>query len=105
MKKQNSILITGASSGIGKKLAEDLASPEAKMCLMGRNKQRLNEIRERCTSLGAEVEVHSIDLSDKKTNLSEILNKRYSFIASFIKSIFFNFFTDAGKAFSYFAIP
>ena len=79
MNKPNSILITGASSGIGKKLAELLAHSNAKMCLMGRNKDRLKEIADICSSLGAVVVLHSIDLSDKTSVEKAVLdfNKKF----------------------------
>lgn len=64
--KTSSFLITGASSGIGKKLAELLASPGVNLCLMGRDQARLDEIKQLCETKGAFVQAHSVDITDEK---------------------------------------
>lgn len=50
---RTNILITGASSGIGARLAEAYASPETHLTLLGRDEERLAKTAERCASLGA----------------------------------------------------
>lgn len=60
-----SILITGASSGIGAGLAEHYATPGVTLILTARNEQRLNEVRGRCEARGAKVITGSIDVRDK----------------------------------------
>ena len=56
MKKEfNAILITGASSGLGKQLAIDYAKPNITLYLSGRNEKRLLETYKICKSKGAKV--------------------------------------------------
>ena len=60
----SSILITGASSGIGAELARQLAAPGVRLVLMARRAARLDATRRDCEALGAEVEVVTIDVKD-----------------------------------------
>ncbi len=58
------ILITGASAGIGAAAAEDMAGLGCKLALVARNLERLKEVAQKCTKLGAaDVFVASHDLS------------------------------------------
>ena len=59
-----SILITGASSGIGRSLAIAYAKPGIHLALSGRDQQRLNEAAEQCRVCGAETSVEMIDVTD-----------------------------------------
>ncbi|MDA1088881.1 MAG: SDR family NAD(P)-dependent oxidoreductase [Proteobacteria bacterium] len=59
------ILITGASSGIGEALARDYAGPGRFLALCGRDKGRLNDIAKACRGFGAEVEAKAIDVADR----------------------------------------
>jgi len=61
-----SILITGASSGIGRALALNYASPGVRLVLSGRDEGRLQAAADECRSLGAEVTMHIIDVRDKE---------------------------------------
>ena len=65
-KKQTSILITGASSGIGAALAEEYASPGIKLVLIGRNTRRLKMTEDICRRLGATVFISVLDVTDEK---------------------------------------
>jgi dehydrogenase/reductase SDR family member 7B len=56
--------ITGASSGIGKEVALELASIGAKLILSAREQNKLQEVAEKCRSLGAEAAVLPFDLLD-----------------------------------------
>ena len=47
------VLITGASSGIGAALAREFARRKANLVLLARNHARLETVREACTKLGA----------------------------------------------------
>ncbi len=59
-----SILITGASSGIGRALALNYAAPGVRLVLSGRNESRLKSAAEECRNLGAEVATRVIDVRD-----------------------------------------
>jgi len=61
----SSILITGASSGIGEALARDYAGPGRFLALSGRDKSRLNDVAKACRGFGAEVEATVIDVADR----------------------------------------
>jgi short-subunit dehydrogenase len=62
-----SILITGASSGIGRALAEFYAMPNVTLFLTGRNAARLDEVVAVCKSKGAEAFSAVIEIGDVKT--------------------------------------
>ena len=65
--KISNILITGASSGIGEALALHYAKNDAKnLFISGRNKQRLQEVCQKCQELGANVYPKIIDVADKE---------------------------------------
>jgi short-subunit dehydrogenase len=57
------ILITGASSGIGAGLARDYAVPGNRLVLWGRNEDRLNATAEQCRQRGALLETACFDLT------------------------------------------
>jgi len=58
------ILITGASSGIGAALAEMYAGQGAHLFLHGRNAERLSAVAERARGRGASCDTHCGDVSD-----------------------------------------
>ncbi len=60
-----SILITGASSGIGAALAEAHAAPGVHLALTGRDQTRLEAIVAVCRSRGAEAMGQVIDVADR----------------------------------------
>lgn len=60
------ILITGASSGIGAALAEGYAASNVTLILIGRNETRLREVATRCEAKGARVMTQSIDVREKE---------------------------------------
>ena len=67
------ILITGASSGIGAGLAEGYAKPGVTLYLVARNAQRLEEVAAQCRTRGAHVHIASIDVRDKAAMAAWIL--------------------------------
>ncbi len=81
MKK--TVLITGATSGIGKATAQILAKNNYKVILCGRRKDRLEELQK---ELSAFTEVHSLtfDVRDKE----EVLKKLELCQAIFLQSTF-----------------
>ncbi len=64
MEPLKSIIITGASSGIGKALAIKYASTNVKLFLCSRNFEKLMIVHDLCQNLGAIVESISLDLTD-----------------------------------------
>ncbi|MGE0736501.1 MAG: SDR family NAD(P)-dependent oxidoreductase [Alphaproteobacteria bacterium] len=64
MRDPRSILITGASSGIGEALARDYAAPGIFLALTGRDRARLDAVAAACRDKGAEVEAGLIDVAD-----------------------------------------
>lgn len=60
-----SIVITGASAGLGAALACGYAAPGRVLGLTGRNKERLEAVAERCRDLGATVQTGQLDVTDR----------------------------------------
>lgn len=57
-----SILITGASSGIGAALARGYAAPGVHLALTGRHRRRLEEVAAHCREAGAEVRTRQLNV-------------------------------------------
>lgn len=69
------IVITGASDGIGKQVALKLASQNVSLALVARNEERLNYIKEECLKLGSsKVETYVCDIS-KKDEVKQTVSK------------------------------
>jgi len=62
----HSILITGASSGIGAALARHYARPGVHLALGGRDPGRLATIAAECRHAGANVREQSVDVTDRR---------------------------------------
>lgn len=66
MKRPRNILISGASSGLGKALALAYAHGGVHLYLTGRNQKRLVEVKKMCEHKGASVDEKCIDVTDGK---------------------------------------
>ena len=64
MAPYNAALITGASSGIGRALALELAGPGVTLHLAGRDAARLEAAAEHCRARGAVVHTNVLDVTD-----------------------------------------
>ena len=62
--KNKVIVITGASSGIGRALAITLAPQAPKLVLVARDRERLRLVADHCESLGAETLAVATDITD-----------------------------------------
>lgn len=61
-----SILITGASSGIGEALARHYAGPDVVLALTGRDSTRLAAVSDACRAAGAEVLAQTVAVTDRE---------------------------------------
>ncbi len=60
----STVLITGASNGIGAALAQRYAAPNVHLGLIGRDPLRMQHIADDCQARGASVEVGLLDVTD-----------------------------------------
>jgi short-subunit dehydrogenase len=65
VKQFRSIVLTGASSGIGAALARDYAVAGVRLALVGRDGRRLSDVADACRRRGAEVEAATIDVTER----------------------------------------
>lgn len=65
------ILITGASSGIGRDMARALCNNENELVLVARDEAKLRDVKEELEKTGCKIETISMDLS-KEENCVEI---------------------------------
>lgn len=69
------VLVTGASSGIGKDIAIHAAESGANLILVARNTEQLQAVKQQCLAVGSEYSNHfylSIDLSDEQAILDGV---------------------------------
>ncbi|MBM3568702.1 MAG: SDR family NAD(P)-dependent oxidoreductase [Alphaproteobacteria bacterium] len=67
MRDPRSILITGASSGIGEALALHYAAPGSELTLTGRDNERLEAVAAACRAKGAEVLTAPIAVTERES--------------------------------------
>lgn len=73
------ILITGASDGIGKSVAIKLSEQKDNLILFGRDEAKLEAVKTACEAKGAKVEVYAFDLTDndkRRSVVDEIMSKQ-----------------------------
>ena len=58
------VMITGASAGVGRALAERLAAPQLKIGMIARDRQRLEQARDAVREKGGEALVFPLDVAD-----------------------------------------
>lgn len=61
---EETIVITGASSGIGREIALRLSAPGRRIWMIGRDQERLEEVAAQSRSMGATVTTAALDLTD-----------------------------------------
>jgi short-subunit dehydrogenase len=66
------ILITGASSGIGRALALRYAAKDRRLALFGRDIGRLEAVAGECRILGADVSTDAVDVRDRNEMMARI---------------------------------
>ena len=76
MPQFGSVLLTGASSGIGRALAEACAAPGVSLHLSGRDAQRLDAVAASCRARGATVRTQVIDVRDAAAMASWVAGRR-----------------------------
>ena len=62
------ILITGASSGIGRALAQYYSNQDVNLFLCGRNSQALNNIKTSCSEKKANIYIKVLDVTDRNSS-------------------------------------
>ncbi|WP_149891569.1 SDR family NAD(P)-dependent oxidoreductase [Roseibium aestuarii] len=67
------ILLTGASGGIGEALAREVAGPGRCLILLARDRARLERLAAELKARGAETEIHPVDLRETD-RLAEVLS-------------------------------
>jgi short-subunit dehydrogenase len=60
------VVLTGASDGIGAEIARQLAPEGARLVLAARNEEKLNEVAFRCQKAGAEILVVPTDVAEQR---------------------------------------
>lgn len=72
------IIITGASDGIGKSIALKLSKQNNNLILFGRNEERLQSVKTACEANGSKVETYIFDLNDndkRRSVVDDIMSK------------------------------
>jgi len=65
--KNSRIIVTGASSGIGRAVSLQLAREGAKLLVVARRQDRLNQLAEEAAAVNGRIEILSGDITDEQT--------------------------------------
>ena len=86
--REKTVIVTGASSGIGKAAALQLAAEGAWLALAARNVQRLDKLAVECQQLGGKAIAIPTDVSDENQcrKLIRLTNETYGHIAMIINN-------------------
>ncbi len=74
MKNNHSVLITGASSGIGEALAYAYAGKNSTIGLVARRGDILDKVAEKCRAAGSEVYTYPVDITDESEVIHAVQN-------------------------------
>jgi len=73
--KDKTVVVTGASDGIGREVSLKLAKEGVALALIARNEEKLNEVKNKCLELGSpKTEGYICDISDNE-KVKETVNK------------------------------
>lgn len=86
--KNQVVVITGAGSGIGRSLALQLAAQQAKLCLVGRNLYKLEEVAQLAQKTSPQVSIYQFDISEDEDikTLKELTEKDFGDIDLLVHS-------------------
>jgi len=95
--KNKTILVTGASSGIGKAIATECSKMGANVVITARNEERLNETLSQMDSIGHSVIVADLNKEDDRLRLAEQSPKLDGLVhcAGIVKTMLFQFIDAA----------
>ncbi len=93
------IIVTGGSSGMGKEMAKRFSNEGAKVVIVGRNQDRLDEAKKEIEGKGGEVLTFQLDVrdSEKVNELIQFVDSSYGSIDGFINNAAGNFICPAEK--------
>ena len=74
--RNNAVLLTGASRGIGREMALQLAQSGARLALMARNREDLERTADACRELGARAIVVPGDVAVEEDCAAAVLHAR-----------------------------
>ncbi|PMC35112.1 2,4-dienoyl-CoA reductase [Bacillus sp. UMB0899] len=93
------VIVTGGSSGMGKAMAERFAQDGAKVVIVGRNQDRLDDTRKDIEAKGGNILTFQLDVrdSEKVVELIKFVDLTYGRIDGFINNAAGNFICPAEK--------